>query len=61
MANMGYARFQNTLGDLRDCYDNLFDDLSTEEERARRHLVDLCKRIVDEAGDEFEREEDECS
>lgn len=23
MSNMGYCRFQNTLSDLQDCYDNM--------------------------------------
>ena len=48
MANMSYCRFRNTLGDLRDCYDNLDDnDLSEEEAKARRRLVKVCQSIVD--------------
>lgn len=50
MANMSYCRFQNTLPDLRDCFDNLDDsDLSPEEATARKGLVKLCQRIVDDA------------
>lgn len=49
MANMGYVRFQNTLSDLRDCNDHLFDeDLSEDEERARRQLINLCLDIASE-------------
>jgi len=50
MTNMGYCRFHNTLIDLRDCYDHLFDDdLSEEESRDRQRLIDLCETIADEA------------
>ena len=47
MANMGYCRFQNTLSDLRDCEEHLYDnDLSEEEEQAKERLVELCKNIA---------------
>lgn len=51
MGNMGYCRFQNTVRDLQDCYDNLedFDDLSPEEERAFRRMYQLCKDFVEDA------------
>lgn len=50
MANMDYCRFQNTLLDLEDCYENLYDkDLSSrEEEIAREELIKLCKNIAEE-------------
>jgi len=49
MANMSYCKFQNTLNDLRDCYDAINDNnLSEEEERARDGLVKLCAKIVNE-------------
>lgn len=52
MPNMGYCRFQNTLRDLQDCYDHLWDkDLSEEEIEARRRLISLCDDIFSE-GDE---------
>lgn len=55
MSNMGYCRFQNTLPDLRDCYHHMDDDkLSAEERRARKWLIDLCRRIVDDYGEEIE-------
>jgi len=47
MGNMGYCRFQNTVADLQDCYDYLWEKLSSdEEERARKQLIKLCKNIV---------------
>lgn len=53
MSNMSYCRFQNTADDLADCLDNIEDDnLSPEEEKARRRLVRLCAEILDAYGEE---------
>lgn len=54
--NMSYCRFRNTLEDLRDCYDSIDDteDLSLEEEKARKRLIELCKQIAAE----FEEDEE---
>ena len=59
MANMSYCRFQNTVTDLRDCHEHIDDDdLSKEENRARTHLVTVCRQIAalfdDEADDSFD-------
>lgn len=54
MGNMSYCRFQNTVGDLRDCYDNMDEKMSEDEERAKTQLISLCKRIADDYGDEVE-------
>ena len=52
MANMGYCRFHNTLGDLRDCLEALEDgDLSEEETLARARLIKVCRSIVEIADD----------
>lgn len=58
MGNMSYCRFENTLPGLQNCYDNMRDpdDLSKEEKRARRELIDLCKDIVAEYGREDDDE-----
>lgn len=49
MSNMSYCRFQNTLNDLRDCYQYMTDaNLSQDETRARQKLVDLCAEILSE-------------
>jgi len=51
MANMGYVRFENTLRDLRECYEHLDDDLSEEEGNACVKLIELCQLIDNEYGD----------
>lgn len=53
MANMSYCRFENTLGDLQDCHENMDDDdLSEEEANARKRLIRLCVMIAGDYGDE---------
>lgn len=52
MSNMSYCRFQNTLRDLEDCYDNMDEDLSPEEQAAKERLIQLCKEIAEEHQDE---------
>ena len=63
MANMSYCRFRNTLQDLRDCYYNMKDEVSLEEFRSRKQVIELCKDIVEEYGDEdfslFEKEDED--
>ena len=55
MGNMSYCRFQNTLGDLRDCYDNIDDDdLSEDEEKAKKRLISVCCDIAADHSDELE-------
>lgn len=58
MANMSYCRFQNTLGDLRDCQASMEEDedkvLSREEAYARIQLLRTCIAIVDDFGDMLE-------
>ena len=47
-----YCRFENTLADLRDCFEHLHDgDLSESEEAAREELIEYCRQIVDETED----------
>lgn len=53
MPNMTYCRFQNTLADLRDCYDAMDEEeLSEEEQKARQRLISLCSDITSDYGDE---------
>lgn len=53
MSNMSYCRFQNTLQDLRDCFEHLQDDdLSYEERQAREKLIEYCFLIVEETENE---------
>lgn len=57
MANMGYCRFHNTLGDLTDCQDHLDDpNLSEEEMKKRLRLVRLCRAIAEDYPDDSDLE-----
>ncbi len=52
MSNMSYCRFQNTLGDLRDCKEALDDEddlpkKGTDEHWAMVRLIEVAKEIVD--------------
>ena len=43
---MSYCRFRNTLKDLRDVEEHIEDeDLSEEEERAKKQLIEVAARI----------------
>lgn len=49
---MSYCRYENTSLDMQDVVDTLFDsdvteDLSTQEIRGLRTILDLAKDIVD--------------
>lgn len=57
--NMSYCRFTNTLLDLMDCQAVMFEDfeindLSPEEARARRQLIELCHDIAQDTEPEYE-------
>lgn len=53
MSNMSYCRFQNTLADLRDCFDAMNEDdddlgdLSEYEAEAKYKLIELCRTIIE--------------
>jgi hypothetical protein len=50
MPNMGYCRFQNTLNDLEDVSEHMEDkDLSSDEKKARKNLIELCQLIAADA------------
>ena len=50
MANMGYCRWQNTLGDLQDCEENWEKELSEEEASAKRELLELAWDLLERSG-----------
>jgi hypothetical protein len=59
---MSYCRFQNTVQDLQDCYDNMGsigeyeDDVSDNDRRelkSRERLIKLCVDIAIEYGDDI--------
>ena len=56
MGNMSYCRFQNTVSDLDDCYENIGEanDISDAEKRSRTRLIKLCCEIAQDYGDEIE-------
>lgn len=56
---MSYCRFQNTVKDLRDCQQNLWDAVSKDENEARKRLVAICKEIAAECEDDTPDEMDE--
>ena len=51
MSNMTYCKYRNTLKDLRDCYDSMYDETSPEEDQAKMSLIKLCKQIAEENED----------
>ena len=55
MANMSYCRFQNTVRDLADCRDHLYEALPDDERSARVELVGLCFAILGELEVEMRR------
>lgn len=51
MPNMSYCRYENTSLDMQDVVDTLYDsdvteDLSTQEIRGLRTILELAKEIV---------------
>ena len=63
MAHMSYCRFENTLRDLKDCYEALMEAGTVEdyirekvpnhyEKRAIENIIELCSLIVEEFGNE---------
>lgn len=48
MANMSHCRFRNTVGDLSDCLENLYEELPEDEARARKQLIKLAYEIVND-------------
>jgi hypothetical protein len=62
--NMSYCRYHNTLLALKECWANWTDatDLSVEEAKARRELIDLAREIVeyeDGEGEDWMEEDEE--
>ena len=53
---MNYCRFENTYGDLQDCYNALaeedLDELSESEKKYAKKLIKMCRNIADDFFDE---------
>jgi hypothetical protein len=60
--NMSYCRFENTLGELEDCYEAMSgyggEDVEGSEKRARREMIKLCVTIAKEFGDELDENDE---
>jgi hypothetical protein len=54
MANMSYCKFENTYSDLRQCWEEFDDANSESEKKARKAIIKLCKKIVEDYGEEVE-------
>jgi hypothetical protein len=56
---MSYCRFQNTLADLEDCNDALYEinpqDLSNQERRAALEMKELCELFLEDHCDKLEQ------
>lgn len=50
MSNMSYCRWGNTLYDLRDCSEHLFDDLGSDEHYARGRLLHVAAEMLEAIG-----------
>jgi hypothetical protein len=60
MANMGYCRFHNTVQDMEDCMEYLYDtDLSTAEMRERKRFIELCQEVAEEFSDGYFNDEED--
>lgn len=58
MRNMGYCRFENTVGDLNDCLEHMEDNkLSPREHQMRVRLVVLCASVLGSLGMDIDDEE----
>ncbi len=47
MGNMSYCRFENTIHDLKECWEYWDDATSTDENKAKTRLLKLCKEIAE--------------
>ncbi len=48
MANMSYCRFENTLNDLVDCFQNISEEAeNSRDERARKQMIEFLFENID--------------
>ena len=48
MANMSYCRFENTLNDLVDCFQNISEEAENmRDERARKEMIRFLFENID--------------
>ena len=44
---MSYCRFENTLGDLVDCFENINKETNSRDENYRQRMIDLFTDLVE--------------
>lgn len=50
--NMSYCRFHNTVTDMKDCIDYVWDmDLSEDENKKRIKFIELCREVAEQFED----------
>lgn len=52
MSNLSYCQFENTYADLCQCYEAMDDEEEGDEARYKKYLINLCKKIAEEYGEE---------
>ena len=47
MPNMSYCRFENTFGDLLDCFNNINEETNSRDEDYRQKMINLLTDLVE--------------
>lgn len=47
---MGYIRWELAAESLRDCERNLGDERSAEEEKFKKEVLEICRRLIEKTG-----------
>lgn len=47
MPNMSYCRFENTFGDLLDCFNNINEETNSRDEDYRQRMINLLTDLVE--------------
>ena len=59
---MSYCRFENTLGNLQDCMENMYEptaQMSEQEKSARKRLFDLVESMAAALGNMSEEQREQ--
>ena len=58
--NMSYCRFENTVRDMWDCQDHVWDsELSETEKHFRQAFIEICREVASEFPEDLNYEEEE--
>ena len=47
MPNMSYCRFENTFGDLLDCFNNINEETNSRDEDYLQKMINLLTDLVE--------------